>query len=112
MGERRFVVELIKPSHYDDDGYVVQWVRSWIPSNSLGCLYAIAQDVAAQRALGADVGIEVHAYDECHTVIPIKRIVRASGRPIAGLSASWACSRTSFRARWISPRSSVVPGLR
>ncbi len=49
MGERRFVVELIKPSHYDDDGYVIQWVRSWIPSNSLACLYAIAQDAAARR---------------------------------------------------------------
>ncbi len=85
MGERRFVVELIKPSHYDDDGYVVQWVRSWIPSNSLGCLYAIAQDVAARRALGADVGIEVHAYDECHTVIPIKRIVRRIRTADSGL---------------------------
>ena len=25
MALRRFVVELIKPSHYDDDGYVIQW---------------------------------------------------------------------------------------
>src|SRR5215471_13828208 len=24
LGECRFVVELIKPSHYDDDGYVIQ----------------------------------------------------------------------------------------
>src|SRR6478752_1294038 len=76
MGERRFVVELIKPSHYDDDGYVIQWVRSWIPSNSLACLYAIAQDAASRRALGPDVAIEINAYDECHTAIPIKRIIR------------------------------------
>jgi radical SAM superfamily enzyme YgiQ (UPF0313 family) len=76
MGERRFIVELIKPSHYDDDGYVVQWMRSWIPSNSLACLYAIAQDAAARRALGSDVAIDIHAYDECHTIIPIKRIIR------------------------------------
>ena len=76
MGERRFVVELIKPSHYDDDGYVIQWLRSWIPSNSLACLYALAEDVAARRALGADVAVELHAYDECHTVIPVKRIIR------------------------------------
>jgi hypothetical protein len=26
--ERRFVVELIKRSHYGDDGYVIQWMRS------------------------------------------------------------------------------------
>jgi hypothetical protein len=75
MGERRFVVELVKPSHYDDDGYVIQWMRSWIPSNSLACLYAIAQDAKARRVLGSDVDIEINAYDECHTVIPIKRIV-------------------------------------
>ena len=46
MGDRRFVVELIKPSHYDDDGYVIQWWKSWIPSNSLACLYGIATDLA------------------------------------------------------------------
>jgi hypothetical protein len=47
LGDRRFVVELIKPSHYDDDGYVIQWWKSWIPSNSLACLYGIAPDLAA-----------------------------------------------------------------
>ena len=44
----RFRVILIKPSHYDDDGYVIQWAKSWIPSNSLACLYALAQDIAAR----------------------------------------------------------------
>ena len=76
MRPRRFVVELIKPSHYDDDGYVIQWAKSWVPSNSLACLYAIAQDAAVNRALGADVDIEITAYDECHTVIPIKKITK------------------------------------
>src|ERR1051326_4075218 len=85
MGDRRFVVELIKPSHYDDDGYVVQWMRSWIPSNSLACLYAIARDVGEQGVLGADVDLEIHAYDECHTVIPIKRIVRRLREADCGL---------------------------
>jgi radical SAM superfamily enzyme YgiQ (UPF0313 family) len=74
MGQRRFVVELIKPSHYDDDGYVIQWAKSWVPSNSLACLYAIAQEAAANKALGLDVDIEIDAHDECHTVIPIKKI--------------------------------------
>src|SRR5262245_16954392 len=32
---RKFFVEIIKPSHYDDDGYVIQWWRAFIPSNSL-----------------------------------------------------------------------------
>jgi radical SAM superfamily enzyme YgiQ (UPF0313 family) len=85
MGERRFLVELIKPSHYDDDGYVIQWRRSWIPSNSLACLYAIAQDIADRRALGSDVAVEISAYDECHTVIPVKKIIRRLKEADGGL---------------------------
>ena len=52
---RRFALLLVKPSHYDDDGYVIQWFRSAIPSNSLAALYGIAQASAARRALGDDV---------------------------------------------------------
>ena len=37
-----FHVEIVKPSHYDRDGYVIQWWRAWIPSNSMACLHAIA----------------------------------------------------------------------
>jgi hypothetical protein len=85
MGKRRFVVELIKPSHYDDDGYVIQWAKSWVPSNSLACLYAIARDAAASQVLGPDVTIEINAYDECHTVIPIKKIVRRIKEAGSGL---------------------------
>jgi pyruvate-formate lyase-activating enzyme len=85
LGDRRFVVELIKPSHYDDDGYVIQWWKSWIPSNSLACLYGIATDLAERRALGPEIAIEIHAYDECHTVIPIRRIIRRIKSADAGL---------------------------
>src|SRR5262249_32763737 len=31
---KRFILELLKPSHYDDDGYVIQWWRGSIPSNT------------------------------------------------------------------------------
>ncbi len=30
---RRFCLVLVKPSHYDDNGYVIQWYRSPVPSN-------------------------------------------------------------------------------
>ncbi len=73
---RPFHVELIKPSHYDDDGYVIQWVKAWIPSNSLATLYALTLEAAEQDALGKDVDIRVQAYDETNTVIPVRRIVR------------------------------------
>ncbi len=35
---------MIKPSHYDDDGYVIQWARSYVPSNTLAAIYGIAGD--------------------------------------------------------------------
>src|SRR5271166_3182894 len=85
LGDRRFVVELIKPSHYDDDGYVIQWWKSWIPSNSLACLYGIATDIAERRTLGPEVAVEIHAYDESHTVIPLGRIIRRIKSADAGL---------------------------
>jgi hypothetical protein len=54
-GHKKFLVELIKPSHYDDQGYIIQWWRGFIPSNSLSCLYGLALDVSERRALGDDV---------------------------------------------------------
>ncbi|MEP7030010.1 MAG: radical SAM protein [Pseudolabrys sp.] len=72
---RRFQLVLIKPSHYDDEGYVIQWVRSGIPSNSLACLYALAQDAAQRQALGADVAIDISACDETNAPVRIKDII-------------------------------------
>ena len=46
MTERTFRVVLIKPSHYDDDGYVIQWRRSTIPSNSLASVYGLLAECA------------------------------------------------------------------
>ena len=48
---RTFRVALIKPSHYDDDGYVIQWRRSYIPSNSLASVYALVAECARERVL-------------------------------------------------------------
>src|SRR5687767_10063464 len=38
---KRFCLILVKPSHYDDDGYVIQWFRSTIPSNSLAAVFGL-----------------------------------------------------------------------
>jgi hypothetical protein len=73
--KRRFQCVLIKPSHYDADGYVVQWVRSSIPANSLACLYALAQDAAQRNALGADVAVDISAFDETNTRIRTNAII-------------------------------------
>ena len=41
---RQFHVVLIKPSHYDDEGYVIRWWRAIISSNSLAAVYGIAAE--------------------------------------------------------------------
>ncbi len=66
---KKFCLVLIKPSHYDDEGYVIQWYRSAIPSNSLAVLYGLALECAEQKVLGADVELEIHAFDETNTRI-------------------------------------------
>jgi len=71
----QFFVEIIKPSHYDDDGYVIQWVRGFIPSNSLACLYALVHSTGERRVLGEDVDVVANAYDEMTTVIPVRAII-------------------------------------
>ena len=50
-GGQLFRLILIKPSHYDDDGYVIQWLRSPIPANSLACLYGLARDCRERQSL-------------------------------------------------------------
>ena len=49
---RRFQLVLIKPSHYDNDGYVIRWWRAITPSNSLAAVYGIAADCAERQVLG------------------------------------------------------------
>jgi len=76
-GREIFPVYLIKPSHYDDDGYVIQWFRSAIPSNSLASMYGILRDCVERGVLGDDVDVEIRAHDETNTRIVPQRIIRA-----------------------------------
>jgi radical SAM superfamily enzyme YgiQ (UPF0313 family) len=83
--KKKFSLVLVKPSHYDEDGYVIQWFRSAIPSNSLACLYGLAKECADKEALGNDVEIEIHAFDETNTVIRLDRIAKLIKAADAGL---------------------------
>jgi len=83
--QRRFCLVLIKPSHYDDDGYVIQWFRSAIPSNSLAVLYGLALECATQKVLGDDVKIEIHAFDETNSRISPRRIAALIEAADAGM---------------------------
>ncbi|MGH6865863.1 MAG: B12-binding domain-containing radical SAM protein [Methyloceanibacter sp.] len=74
--KRRFQLFLIKPSHYDDDGYVVQWLRSTMPSNSLAAVFSLANGAAARNLLGPDLPIDVHAVDETNIRVRTRDIIR------------------------------------
>ena len=52
MTETAFDFIMIKPSHYDDDGYPIVWWRTILPSNSLAALNGLARDAAAREVLG------------------------------------------------------------
>ena len=79
-GRHRFLVHLIKPSHYDDDGYVIQWWRGFLPSSSLSSLYGLALHACQSRILGENVDIEIEVHDEINSIIPIKQIIRRFGQ--------------------------------
>lgn len=79
---RRFSLVLIKPSHYDDDGYVIQWYRSAIPSNTLAVMNGLALECKEKRVLGDDIEIEISAYDETNTRVRPDRLARElAGQP-------------------------------
>jgi radical SAM superfamily enzyme YgiQ (UPF0313 family) len=76
---QRFSLLLIKPSHYDDDGYVIQWLRSAIPSNTLAVMHGLALDCKERQVLGHDVEIVIKALDETNTHIRPKKILKEIG---------------------------------
>jgi len=85
-GRRKvFRLVLIKPSHYDDDGYVIQWLRSSIPANSLACVYGLARDSRERGVLGPDVDLDIIAIDETNTRIRPDRIARQVREADVGL---------------------------
>jgi radical SAM superfamily enzyme YgiQ (UPF0313 family) len=73
--KRRFQLILIKPSHYDDDGYVIRWWRAVTPSNSLAAVYGIAADSARREALGPGTAIDIEPIDETNTRVNIPALI-------------------------------------
>jgi radical SAM superfamily enzyme YgiQ (UPF0313 family) len=85
----RFQLILIKPSHYDNEGYVVQWLRSTMPSNSLAAVYSLARGAGERQLLGPDLPIDVMAMDETNTRVRpheiARRIAENGGQGLVGI---------------------------
>ena len=81
---RTLRVVLIKPSKYDDDGYVVRFWKGVLPSNTLNVLRGLTEDVDNRRLFG-DIKIVIDAFDETAQRISVGRIVRWSRDPATKL---------------------------
>src|SRR5271166_4423506 len=85
----RFTFVLIKPTHYDDRGYPIQWFRSALPSNTLACMHSLAQDARRREVLGPGVDFAIETYDETNRrVVPariIRDLQRRGGRALVGI---------------------------
>lgn len=80
-GIRGLHVVLLKPSKYDDDGYILRHWRGVLPSNTLACLYGLTEDVKRRRALREDLEVTVELLDEAVHKIQVDKIVRQNQRP-------------------------------
>src|SRR5664279_910040 len=76
QASKRFSLVLVKPSHYDDNGYLIQWLRSAIPSNTLAVMNGLALECKERRVLGDDVDIEISAVDETNSRVKPHQIAR------------------------------------
>ncbi len=74
-------VVLIKPSKYDDDGYVLRHFRGVLPSNTLACLSSLTRDLAEREFLGPDIQLRVALFDDTVEKIPVRKIIRSHRLP-------------------------------
>ena len=70
-------VYLIKPTQYDDDGYVVRHWRGVLPSNTLACMAGLTEDAVAKKRLGESLQVKIHLLDESVDRVPVKHICRS-----------------------------------
>jgi len=76
---KKFRIVLIKPSKYDDDGYVIRFWKGVLPSNTLNVLHGLTEEVKSSGALG-DLEIEIVTFDETAEKLPVKEIIGWSRR--------------------------------
>jgi hypothetical protein len=77
---KKFHIVLIKPSKYDDDGYVIRFWKGVLPSNTLNVLHGLTEDIRAREVFGK-LPIEVTTFDETAEKVPMAQIVRWSKAP-------------------------------
>ncbi len=79
-GCEKLKVVLIKPSKYDDEGYVIRFWKGVLPSNTLNVLNGLTEDVKRRGVLG-NIQIEIITFDETAEKVPLKKIIRWGQQP-------------------------------
>ena len=90
MSGKTLRVYLIKPSLYDEEGYVVRFMRGVLPSNTLACLNGLCEDVNQNRRLGPGVEIETVLLDEIVDLVRPGRLIEEA-RKFTGVSLFCLC---------------------
>ncbi|MFA6471852.1 MAG: radical SAM protein [Candidatus Latescibacterota bacterium] len=82
------LVALIQPSRYDDEGFVIQYCKGVLPSNTLACLRSLTLDFADSWKKDKDITITVESYDEVVNTIPFQKLAKknkGSNKVVAAL---------------------------
>ena len=79
-GVRKLTVLLVKPSKYDEEGFVVRYVRGVLPSNTLAALASLTDDVAGRGDLGP-IGVEAVLLDDGVQRVDVDALARRYLRP-------------------------------
>ena len=77
---KKFRIVLVKPSKYDDDGYVIRFWKGVLPSNTLNVLHGLTEEVKSSGVFG-NLSIEIVTFDETVEKLPVRKIIRWGRRP-------------------------------
>lgn len=81
-------VTLILPSRYDDEGYIVRYLKGVLPSNTIACMRALTLEIAERWKVEKGLNFSVEIYDEVVDRIPFKHLAslnKGSNKVIAAL---------------------------
>ena len=97
---KKFHIVLIKPSKYDDEGYVIRFWKGVLPSNTLNVLHGLTEDIKTRRVFGT-LPIEVTTFDETAEKVPTAKIISWSKAPNVKLLVCLVGVQTNqFPAPW------------
>lgn len=79
---------LIRPSNYDDEGYVIRYWRGVYPSNTLACMRSLTLDFSERWKKELGISITIETYDDLIEKLPYKKLAgknQGSNKVVAAL---------------------------